>query len=163
MSVNSLTNQILRKWVNFDRFLQDFGTLTLSVHDFIRVINSFDDDTLRALASESGRRFPKDLILFTGQKNDLKTSIRFVETIICDYMRWANYHSTSADNELVMTLRHNYGNKWSIALESMLATMFETNTSVVPRFTVTDSMVLMTIQKPVESKPEEAAGIESTG
>jgi hypothetical protein len=160
-SVNSLTNQILRKWVNFDRFLQDFGTLTLSVHDFIRVINSLDDETLRVLASESGKRFPKDLILFTGQKNDLKTCLKFVETVICDYMRWANYHSTLAENELVITLRHNYGNKWSTALESMLTSMFETNASVLPRFTITDSMVLMTIERPAESKPEEAAGIES--
>lgn len=161
-SVNSLTNQILRKWVNFDRFLQDFGTLSLSVHDFIRLINSFDDDILRVVASESGKRFPKDLILFTGQKNDLKTCIRFVETIICDYMRWANYHSTSGESELVITLRHNYGNKWSLALESMLTSMFETNVAMVPRFTVTDSMVLMTIQKPLEPKTEQTAGIESS-
>jgi hypothetical protein len=161
-SVNSLTNQILRKWVNFDRFLQDFGTLTLSVHDFIRAINTLDDETLRMLASESGKRFPKDLILFTGQKNDLKTSVKFVETIICDYMRWANYHSTPGDNELVITLRHNYGSKWSLALEAMLTSMFQTNASVIPRFTVTDSMVLMTIQKPLETKPQEPAGIESS-
>jgi len=161
-SVNSLTNQILRKWVNFDRFLQDFGTLTVSVHDFIRVINSFDDDILRMLASESGKRFPKDLILFTGQKNDLKSCIRFVETTLCDYMRWANYHSTSGENEVVITLRHNYGSKWSIALESMLSSMFDTNAAVAPKFTVTDSMVLMTIQKPLERKPEETAKIESS-
>jgi len=162
-SVNSLTNQILRKWVNFDRFLQDFGTLTLSVHDFIRIINSFDDQTLRDLASESGKRFPKDLILFTGQKNDLKTCLKFVETIICDYMRWANFHSTSGENELVITLRHNYGSKWSLALESMLSTMFETNASVSPKFTVTDSMVLMSIQKPLDSTQAQAERIESRG
>jgi hypothetical protein len=161
-SVNSLTNQILRKWVNFDRFLQDFGTLTLSVHDFIRAINTLDDDTLKTLASESGKRFPKDLILFTGQKNDLKTCVKFVETIICDYMRWANYHSTPGENEVVITLRHNYGSKWSVALESMLTSMFETNASVVPRFTVTDSMVLMTIQKPLDSKAQASARIESS-
>ncbi|HYB04169.1 MAG TPA: hypothetical protein VED17_06895 [Nitrososphaerales archaeon] len=161
-SVNSLTNQILRKWVNFDRFLQDFGTLTLSVHDFIRIINTLDDDTLKALACESGKRFPKDLILFTGQKNDLKTCVKFVETIICDYMRWANYHSTSGESEVVITLRHNYGSKWSLALESMLTSMFETNASVLPRFTVTDSMVLMTVQKPLENKTQAPPGIEST-
>ena len=161
-SVNSLTNQILRKWVNFDRFLQDFGTLTLSVHDFIRMINTLDDNTLKALASESGKRFPKDLILFTGQKNDLKTCVKFVETIICDYMRWANYHSTSGESEVVITLRHNYGSKWSLALESMLTSMFETNASVLPRFTVTDSMVLMTVQKPLENKTQAPPGIEST-
>jgi hypothetical protein len=160
-SVNSLTNQILRKWVNFDRFLQDFGTLSLSVHDFIRMINSFDDETLRNLANESGKRFPKDLILFTGQKNDLKTCVKFVETIICDYMRWANYHSTSGENELVVTLRHNYGSKWSISLESMLTTMFETNASTVPRFTVTDSMVLMTLPKLIEPASAQPEGIES--
>lgn len=161
-SVNSLTNQILRKWVNFDRFLQDFGTLTLSVHDFIRIINSFDDETLRSLAMESGKRFPKDLILFTGQKNDLRTCVKFVETIICDYMRWANYHSTPGENELVITLRHNYGSKWSIALESMLTTMFETNASLVPKFTVTDSMVLMTLQKPLDAPPAQPERIESS-
>jgi hypothetical protein len=161
-SVNNLTNQILRKWVNFDRYLQDFGYVMLSVHDFLRALNSLDDNTIRNLAMETGRRFPKDLILFTGQKNDLKTCIRFVETIICDYMRWANYHNSSTDSEYVITLRHNYGNKWSIALESMLATMFETNVSVRPRFTVTESTVLMTIEKPQEAKPKATADLEST-
>jgi len=58
-------------------------------------------------------------------------------------------------------LRHNYGSKWSIALESMLTTMFETNASILPKFTVTDSMVLMTIQKPLESSHPQAEGIES--
>ncbi len=76
-------------------------------------------------------------------------------------MRWANYHSTSGENELVITLRHNYGSKWSLALESMLTSMFETNASVLPRFTVTDSMVLMTIQKPIETKAQAPPGIES--
>jgi len=161
-SVNNLTNQILRKWVNFDRYLQDFGYVMLSVHDFLRALNAFDDQTVKELASETGKRFPKDLILFTGQKNDLKTCIRFVETIICDYMRWANYHNSSTESEYVITLRHNYGNKWSIALESMLAMMFETNVGVKPRFTVTESTVLMTIEKPQEAKPKAAADIEST-
>ncbi len=162
-SVNNLTNQILRKWVNFDRYLQDFGTLVLSVQDFLRAINSFDDETIRSLAIESGKRFPKDLILFTGQKNDLKTCIRFVETILCDYMRWANYHSTSGETEFVITLRHNYGSKWSIALESMLTSMFQTNVSIVPRFTVTESTVLMSIEKVPEPKTEPTANIESIG
>ncbi|HXQ91713.1 MAG TPA: hypothetical protein VN739_01810 [Nitrososphaerales archaeon] len=160
-SVNNLTNQILRKWVNFDRYLQDFGTLVLSVHDFLRAINSFDDETIRLLAVESGKRFPKDLILFTGQKNDLKTCIRFVETILCDYMRWANYHSTSGETEFVITLRHNYGSKWSVALEAMLTSMFQTNVSIIPRFTVTESTVLMTIPKVPEPKAEPTANIES--
>jgi len=77
-------------------------------------------------------------------------------------MRWANYHSTSGESEVVITLRHNYGSKWSLALESMLTSMFETNASVLPRFTVTDSMVLMTVQKPLENKTQAPPGIEST-
>jgi hypothetical protein len=162
-SVNNLTNQILRKWVNFDRYLQDFGTIVLSVHDFLRAINSFDDESIRSLAIESGKRFPKDLILFTGQKNDLKTCVRFVEAILCDYMRWANYHSTSGETEFVITLRHNYGAKWSIALESMLTSMFQTNVSILPRFTVTESTVLMTIEKVPEPKTETTANIETIG
>ncbi|MHB8568160.1 MAG: hypothetical protein ACYC7D_11025 [Nitrososphaerales archaeon] len=148
-SVNNLTNQILRKWVNFDRYVQDFGYVMFSVHDFLRGLNTFDDSEIRNLATESGRRFPKDLILFTGQKTDIKTCIRFVESIFCDYMKWATYHNSSTDAEYVITLRHNYGSKWSIALESTLLAMFDSNASVKPRFTVTDSTVLMMIQKPI--------------
>ncbi|MGI0092400.1 MAG: hypothetical protein ACREBS_11900 [Nitrososphaerales archaeon] len=160
-SVNNLTNQILRKWVNFDRYLQDFGYLMLSVHDFLRALNAFDEDTIRNLWAETGKRFPKDLILFTGQKTDLKTCIRFVETIICDYMRWATYHNSSTDADYVITLRHNYGNKWSIALEYALMTMFETNLGIKPRFTVTDSTVLMTVGKLEESVSAKAiTGVE---
>ena len=65
-------------------------------------------------------------------------------------------------SEYVITLRHNYGNKWSIALESMLATMFESNVGAKPRFTVTDSTVLMTIEKPEEVSTKATAGIEPT-
>ncbi len=157
-SVNNLTNQILRKWVNFDRYVQDFGYVMFSVHDFLRGLNSFEDAEIKSLAAETGRRFPKDLILFTGQKTDIKTCIRFVESIFCDYMKWATYHNSSTDSEFVITLRHNYGSKWSIALEGILQAMFESNTSTKPRFTVTDSTVLMTIQKPMlqqMKKPEQ--------
>ncbi|MDA4130843.1 MAG: hypothetical protein OK457_08740, partial [Thaumarchaeota archaeon] len=159
-SVNNLTSQVLRKWVNFDRYLQDFGYVMLSVHDFLRALNSFDDSVVKSLASESGRRFPKDLILFTGQKNDLRTCVKFVETILCDYMRWASYHNSSTEAEFVITLRHNYGSKWSMALESILGEMFETNAATTPKFTVTESTVLMTITKPQEMNPKTAAGIE---
>ena len=155
-SVNNLTNQILRKWVNFDRYLQDFGYVMLSVHDFLRALNALDESEIRILASETGRRFPKDLILFTGQKIELRTCIKFVETIMCDYMKWANYHNSSTETEYVITLRHNYGNKWSVALESILSTMFESNVNVTPRFTVTESTVLMTIEKPQEPKQKTA-------
>ncbi len=151
-SVNNLTNQILRKWVNFDRYVQDFGYVMFSVHDFLRGLNVLSESEIKSLSAESGRRFPKDLILFTGQKNDLRNCIRFVESIFCDYMKWATYHNSSTDSEYVITLRHNYGAKWSIALESMLQTMFETNVGVKPKFTVTDSTVLMTIDKPRPSE-----------
>jgi hypothetical protein len=146
-SVNNLTNQILRKWVNFDRYVQDFGYIMVSVHDFLRGLNVQDENIIKTLAMETGRRFPKDLILFTGQKNDLKTCIRFVENILCDYMKWAAYHTSSTDTEYVITLRHNYGSKWSLALQIVLQSMFDVNTGAKPRFTVTDSTVLMIIDK----------------
>ncbi len=154
-SVNNLTNQILRKWVNFDRYLQDFGYIMFSVHDFIRGLSHLNEDSVRALALETGKRFPKDLILFTGQKNDLKGCIRFVENIFCDYMKWATYHNSSTDSEYVVTLRHNYGSKWSVALQSVLEAMFVANVGITPRFTVTESTVLMTIEKTSESNTEE--------
>jgi hypothetical protein len=160
-SVNNLTNQILRKWVNFDRYLQDFGYVMLSVHDFLRALNTFDDSVVKSLAAESGRRFPKDLILFTGQKNDLRTCVKFVETILCDYMRWASYHNSSTEEEFVITLRHNYGNKWSMALESILGEMFQVNAGIMPKFTVTESTLLMTIPKPQEVNVKPAPGMES--
>lgn len=146
-SVNNLTNQILRKWVNFDRYVQDFGYIMISVHDFLRGLNTFDENTIKALAMETGKRFPKDLILFTGQKNDLKTCVKFVESMLCDYMKWAAYHTSSTETEYVITLRHNYGSKWSLALQVILQTMFDVNTNTKPRFTVTDSTVLMIIEK----------------
>jgi hypothetical protein len=146
-SVNNLTNQILRKWVNFDRYVQDFGYIMISVHDFLRGLNVQDENTIKTLAAETGKRFPKDLILFTGQKNDLKTCIRFVENILCDYMKWGTYHTSSTDTEYVVTLRHNYGSKWSLALQIVLQAMFDVNTNTKPRFTVTESTVLMIIEK----------------
>jgi hypothetical protein len=155
-SVNNLTNQILRKWVNFDRFVQDFGYVTFSVHDFLRGMNSLDDRMLHDLASEAGKRFPKDLILFTGQKNDLSNCIHFVESILCDYMKWGNYHSSSTETEYVITIRHNYGPKWSHVLQSMLQSMFETNAKTVPTFTLTDGTVLMNVEKPPKIETEEA-------
>ena len=160
--MNNLTNQILRKWVNFDRYVQDFGYVMFSVHDFLRGLNILNDAEIKSLSAESGRRFPKDLILFTGQKNDLRNCIRFVESIFCDYMKWATYHNSSTDSEYVITLRHNYGSKWSIALENMLQSMFEANAGARPKFTVTDSTVLMTIEKPrrTESAGEQLKSTE---
>ena len=146
-SVNNLTNQILRKWANFDRYVQDFGYIMVSVHDFLRGLSVQDENTIKMLATETGRRFPKDLILFTGQKNDLKNCIRFVENILCDYMKWGTYHTSSTDTEYVITLRHNYSSKWSIALQIVLQSMFDVNTNTKPRFTITDSTVLMIIEK----------------
>jgi hypothetical protein len=146
-SVNNLTNQILRKWVNFDRYVQDFGYIMLSVHDFIRGLNAMDINSAKALAAETGKRFPKDLMLFMGQKIDARSCVWFVESIICDYMKWATYHTSSNETEYVLTLRHNYGQKWSLALEVMLFSLFETNAKIVPRFTVTDSTVLLVVEK----------------
>jgi hypothetical protein len=161
-SVNNLTNQILRKWVNFDRYVQDFGYVMVSVHDFIRGLNTLDANSAKALATETGRRFPKDLMLFMGQKIDTKACIWFVESIICDYMKWSTYHASSNQNEYVLTLRHNYGQKWSMALEVMLSALFETNAKVVPKFTVTESTVLLVVEKPAQREtakvPETVEG-----
>ena len=160
-SVNNLTNQILRKWVNFDRYVHDFGYIMFSVHDFLRALNTLEDAEIKSLATETGRRFPKDLILFTGQKAELKTCMKFVENIFCDYMKWATYHNSSTDADYIITLRHNYGSKWSIALESILRSMFESNTGSNPRFTVTDSTVLMTIEKP-QQLPQSLQRLKKT-
>lgn len=95
----------------------------VSVHEFLRGLNVQDENTIKMLATETGRRFPKDLILFTGQKNDLKSCIGFVENILCDYMNWETHYTSSTDTEHVITLRHNCGSKWSVALQIVLQSM----------------------------------------
>lgn len=81
-SVNNLTNHILRKWVNFDRYVQDFGYIIVSVRDFLIGLDAQDENTIKAPAAETRKHFPKDLILFTGQKNYLENCIRFVGSLL---------------------------------------------------------------------------------
>jgi hypothetical protein len=124
ISVNTLLNQLVLSYTNFDRFYKKLHMLKLSAQTFRHVLNAASDQAIVEAGEAAGRNTPRALIL-------AKSGILSLDTVI-DYLRnLANYanlfeYSEALHNSMkTIALIHEFGPKGSLFLTHYVKAIFE--------------------------------------
>ena len=121
ISVNSVTNSVLKRWANWDRHMRNLETVTVPKQMIHTLMSNADEKSVYDLADGIFPFFQELVILMKG-KYDLRRSIETLE----DYMRTTDVVS---DHRIegpvhVFTIRHGMGAYWSIFTKTMLGRLF---------------------------------------
>ncbi len=123
VSTNTLVNQALHKFVDWDVFVPKTGLVVLSKPILKKIFSELDDKFLVDIASKIGKEEVQDIVLFMRGKLDLESFLSCYETIMLNssvqtsHLIDGNMHS--------MVLKHDLGKKWALYQKTILENVFK--------------------------------------
>lgn len=144
-SANVLVNQVLRRFVEFDRYQQRLGILPVPKQLLVDIISNCDDREIKFLA-ERTFRILKDAVMFMRKRQDLVAIL----DVLDDYMKAAAIASDHTVNgsKHTFAIEHDMGLKWSEFTKELLSIMFEKLVDRRADFELTECCVMATIELP---------------
>ncbi len=146
ISVNSLVNRALRRYVVWDVNSSRFGGVTLAGASLTRIMNYLSDDEVREYAQWVAENSVRDFVTFFFGDVTLHTLLKGLK-LLGDYGGHFVYEESTTGHVRTVVLKHGRGMKWSIhygewvslAVEKLLGLKVETEKTenqVIFRFPV---------------------------
>lgn len=85
ISVNTLVNNIIYGYIEWERYAEKFGFTGLSRETFQVIISHFDEAELTALASAVSSAILKELTFYSGEISGFKIFLDFVQNFPCTH------------------------------------------------------------------------------
>jgi hypothetical protein len=147
ISLNALVSQIFKKFIEWDRYTERYGFVTITRDGFQAIHEAVDEDTLMGVAKDIGERNPGEATSFWFKKVDLNTLLSWL-TLHCKYGRIAECEIQRKDAEYTIALYHAMDEKYSRFLANMYAQAPRKFGQVEPRFVTTKNSVTFTFETP---------------
>lgn len=125
VSVNTLANQILLQYADYDRFIRKFHSVKLSTATLKRLIDSTEDAELEAAGRFTGKNVVKAFILAKKGEVSKENAIEALREF-ASYGGMYEYNDTAnKEGRKILTLAHDLGPKGSIFLQRIVESLFE--------------------------------------
>ena len=127
ISLNTLANQIFGEYIEWHRYVERFGIISMSRDAFKYILDSLDDKQIIELATTIGQKAPKEFILFKWKSLELKNIIYFIKMYLghCGYGKY-DYLKDPENNNYSFSIHHVFGINGSLFLKSFLETLLKT-------------------------------------
>ena len=152
ISVNSLMDQILRRYIEAQRYFDNQTAIVLSDSTLLELVGFLNSEMLSIAGTNSGIDRPKDRLLMRGLSLNYESAIWFISQVLGEYNGWfrSDYHPGSKED--LIHLRHRLGMKWSTFLKSYIEGMFFELFDIKPDFHVLEHSVTISINKKMIEK-----------
>ncbi|SMH71197.1 hypothetical protein [Candidatus Nitrosotalea okcheonensis] len=145
ITVNALANQIFGDYVEWQRYMEKFGTIVLSREAFKIVLDSLDEKSLLNLAVDIGGKAPKEFILFKWKEIAIDNVIKFVKMYF-DHCGYGTHDHTKTGGMITFSIRHDLGKKGSLFLKTFLETLIKSTLGKSCNSTVTTNSLVLSFQ-----------------
>ena len=139
VSVNTLVNQILLSYANFDRHVKKLHLLKISRPTFKRVLEAAPEDSIIEAGKEAGSDVPRFFVLQKGEGLSLQAVLNHLRDM-GDYGNLYEYTETFQDRRRVVTLGHELGPKGTLFFAHYVQAALE-NVQASPTFTLGDNSI----------------------
>lgn len=143
VSPNTLVNQILKQFSEFDRFARRINTVKLSSSIFRGMLSAVETDKLIEVAKTAGSSIPQAFVTSKSGKVDVESLLDHVRSLAA-YAHLCEFSETVDSHAHVATLIHDFGLNWSIFLVHYVTAMFE-QIGISPTVEMSDRSVTFTL------------------
>lgn len=142
ISVNALVGIILRRYVEFTRFLSKIDMVVINREVLTTLLEHLEEEELYRLGIKLGETVLADTILFWKKETTEKAVLEYIEKMMCTYGQLGTYDERiMPGGEMAIVVRHRLGKKGSRFLEGYLNGGLKFKLNVNATFEVTDSSV----------------------
>lgn len=145
VSSNTLVNQILKQFAEFDRFARRINTVNLSSSIFRGLLTDADEEKLIQLAKTAGSSIPQAFATTKTGKVNLESLLDHLRSLAV-YAHLCEVSETVDVQGRVISLVHDFGLNWSIFLVHYVTSMFEL-IGVSPKVEMSDRSVTFTLTR----------------
>ncbi len=143
ITLNTLVNQVFGEYVEWHRYVKQFGTIILSKDAFKLFLDNLENDKIINIAIEIATRAPKEFILFKWKEINQSNLIDFIKMFFdhCGYGHYDYQFTESKVNKF--SIRHDLGKKGSLFLKAYVETVVKDTLGITSKSIVTDNSVTM--------------------
>jgi hypothetical protein len=120
VSVNTLVNQMLVSFVNFDRYLEPLSMVKISSDCFRDLLEAASDEEVFKAGSRTGMNTMRSVILERRGMIDLESILDHLKTM-SEYAKIFRYSETSNNGKRTITLIHKWGKKGSVYYSGVMS------------------------------------------
>lgn len=146
ITVNTLANQIFGDYVEWQRYIERFGTIVLSKEAFKTVLNLLDEKNIVNLAADIAERAPKEFILFKWKGLSIDNVIKFIKMYF-DHCGYGAHDQTKTEGNVTFSVHHDLGKKGSLFLKTFLETLIKSTLGKSCSSTVTTNSLVLSFQE----------------
>jgi len=139
ISMNTLVNQVILSYANFDRYVKKFHLLKISRPTFKKVLEAAPEDAIIQAGKAAGSDVPRFFILAKAGGLSLQGVLDHLRDL-GDYGNLYEYEETTQDRRRTITLGHELGPKGTLFIAHYVQAVFE-NIQMSPTFTLGDNSI----------------------
>jgi hypothetical protein len=142
ISVNALVGIILRRYVEFTRYLSKIDMVVINREVLTSLIDLLGEEEVYEIGVKLGQTVLADTIMFWKKETTEKAVMEYIEKMVCRYSDLGTYDERRMPGgEMAIVIRHRLGKKGSRFLEGYLQGGLKHTLGIEAIFETTDSSV----------------------
>lgn len=144
VSVNTMLNQLVLTYANYDRPMKRFHMLKLPASSFMHILQAATNDAIVEAGNSAGRDVPKTYIRAKWGELTVQNALEYLKAT-ADYTNLFEYSEVIRGGKINVTLSHDFGAKGSLFLQRYVQAIFE-QLGKLPRFLPDENAVSFEVQ-----------------
>ncbi|MCW4051459.1 MAG: hypothetical protein NWE89_17190 [Candidatus Bathyarchaeota archaeon] len=146
VSVNTIVDQILRKYSQSYRFLENSAVI-VAIPTLVSFLETLDEAIIGELGKAAGSEHPKELLLKRGLPLTYEAAVWYIIELLGKNSGWyrATYHNR--EDKDIIHLSHTLGRKWSVFVNEYVVEFFKRVLEISPETEIGSSSVTLMITK----------------
>jgi hypothetical protein len=124
VSVNTLVNQLILTYANYDRPMKRFHMVKMSASTFRHILRAAKNETIIEAGTLAGNDGPKTSILAMSGELTTENALSYLKTM-GNYSALFEYSEVMHGGKVSVTLTHDFGPKGSLFLQEYVRAIFE--------------------------------------
>lgn len=142
ISINALVGIILRRYVEFNRYLSKIDMVVINREMLTSLIDLLDEKAVYELGVKLGQTVLDDTIMFWKKETTERTVMEYIEKMVCRYGHLGTYDERRMPSgEMAIVVRHRLGKNGSRFLAGYLQGGLKQTLDIDAIFEITDSSV----------------------
>ncbi len=142
-NVNALVNQILGRYMAFDRKADDERAVVLEKITFERILSQIPAEVLADIGGDLGPKIVKRLLAFYAIQPNLSSLVESYFEPMGSFSGWYHFRMSRTGPNPTLVFEHDNGPGWTAFLERYIAGVITSVLGIQPRIEANDSFVVV--------------------